>query len=311
MFCKNCGQEIESGAQFCGSCGTPCKSSTTGIKLAAAQPIAQKNTSGPKNSEKHFEFATSYSTFYIKGKLDVYPDHIEADIPNTLFNFIPLGSESRTVDVNQITSPKSNFKVSGGALVLGILFTLFSLTFVSGTSYNLFFYACFLFCMIIGIAMIISAFQISLEISLTSGDKISIPLIIFEKDKADLMKDAISAVCKTRTYDTNTRIHAENSTTKIVDAINNINTAPAKTPSAQTATIPKQEVAADVQVCATCGESLPANAKFCLECGSKVEASVKKSSEPKQIVCASCGAELVAEAKFCPECGTKRETAGE
>ena len=298
MYCKECGQEMKSGAQFCGSCGAPRKSDASAAKPAAAQPITQNAASKPTSDKKHFEYCTSYLTFYIKGKLDVYQDRIEAEIPNTLFNFIPLGSESRTVDVNQIVSPKSNFKVAGGSLVLGIVLALLGLSFVGGIAHNAGNFFWFLLFIVLGTVQIVSAFQISLEISLTSGDNISIPLIIFEKDKADLMKNAIAAVCKTRTYDTNTRIHTESSTTKIVDAINSIST-------------PAAKAATNAQTCAKCGEPLPPNAKFCLECGSKVTSPAKKESSPKQGICASCGAAIADKAKFCPECGKKRQTAAE
>ena len=112
------------------------------------------------------------------------------------------------------------------------------------------------------------------------------------------MKNAIAAVCKTRTYDTNARIHTESSTTKIVDAINSIST-------------PAAKAATNAQTCAKCGEPLPPNAKFCLECGNKVTSPAKKESSPKQGICASCGAAIADKAKFCPECGKKRQTAAE
>lgn len=293
MYCKKCGHAIKDGARFCGSCGAPCESNPSGVKPAGNQPATQNATAKPASDKKHFEYCTSYLTFYIKGKLDVYQDRIEAEIPNTLFNFIPLGSESRTVDVNQIVSPKSNFKVAGGSLVLGIVLALLGLCFIGSIAHNAGNFFWFLLFIVLGTVQIVSAFQISLEISLTSGDTISIPLIIFEKDKADLMKNAISAVCKTRTYDTNTRIHTESSTTKIVDAINNIGA-------------PTAGTAANAQTCSKCGKPLPPNAKFCLECGNKVAGPAKKESSPKQSVCASCGTALANGAKFCPECGQKR-----
>ncbi len=83
------------------------------------------------------------------------------------------------------------------------------------------------------------------------------------------------------------------------------------------------EVSGEIK-CASCGNSLPANAKFCLECGTRVEnlaenemicpACGKKTAKGKFCMecgsslilkCAKCGVEIPNGAKFCLECGEK------
>lgn len=96
----------------------------------------------------------------------------------------------------------------------------------------------------------------------------------------------------------------------------------AQTPAAAPVA-PAAEAQAEIK-CASCGNSLPANAKFCLECGTKVEILAenemicpecgKKTPKGKFCMecgaalirkCASCGAEIPTGAKFCLECGEK------
>lgn len=64
---------------------------------------------------------TSYLTFYLKGHIGIHSDHVDLTIPNTIFGLIPLGSNNRSIDVNQIVSPVSNFKVTPLTLILGFL----------------------------------------------------------------------------------------------------------------------------------------------------------------------------------------------
>ena len=66
-----------------------------------------------------------------------------------------------------------------------------------------------------------------------------------------------------------------------------------------TANMPKAQnkTKAKTKTCASCGETIDADAKFCSNCGAKQEAKF----------CAECGEKLGASAKFCPNCGKKAE----
>ncbi len=44
MFCKNCGNEVENGAKFCGVCGAAVTTAPAPEAPAASQPTAKKST---------------------------------------------------------------------------------------------------------------------------------------------------------------------------------------------------------------------------------------------------------------------------
>ena len=174
------------------------------IQKAQQKPIDEKIT-----------FVTSYITFYLKGKIGIRNDRVDVTIPNTIFGLIPLGSNARTIDVNQIVSPVSNFKVNPLPLIIGCLLALNGLVSVGNDPLLA------LIEMLVGTFLTLNSLQTTIGITLTSGEAIEIPLVIFEKGKADLIKEKISQICSTRTYDTNTRVHTEHQTNEIINAIQN------------------------------------------------------------------------------------------
>ena len=77
--------------------------------------------------------------------------------------------------------------------------------------------------------MVLNALVSYVAISMDSGELVIIPLVVFERDKADMIADNINRLLSARKYDTNVRIHTENAAdrmahgqTKIVDAINGL-----------------------------------------------------------------------------------------
>lgn len=158
-------------------------------------------------------YFTSLLTFYLKGQITIEPNFVKFSIPNTILGLIPLGAKKETVPVNQIASTQSNFKLKLGKLLLGGLLVLVAIGCFTSISTLV---AGFLI-LLIGANLVIDAFEIDLEIVMTSGQKKYIDFFIFDKGKAEEAEKLINAIISNRLDDTNNR----QQTDRIVDAINN------------------------------------------------------------------------------------------
>ncbi len=175
---------------------------------------------------------SSYLTFYLKGIAEFAQDHVKITIPNTILGLIPLGSQSKTLDVKHIASVDSNFSVSFGRLIIGALLASLlpgGLAVLFSGSPTAPYGIVYIFLGLMGISMALNAFQTNVTIATTSGERVVISFIIFEKSKASEMEHYISQIIAERTYDTNVRIHTDrsiaeeqNQTDRIIEAINGI-----------------------------------------------------------------------------------------
>ena len=73
-------------------------------------------------------FMTSYLTFYMKGSVEYDGNFVRISRPNTILKFIPLGMNKQNFPVEQISSVTTNFRVSLGSLLWGLLFAPVSYT---------------------------------------------------------------------------------------------------------------------------------------------------------------------------------------
>lgn len=226
MFCPNCGHNVNEGAAFCGSCGTPMNQAQQNAHQQSTRSHHAQQQMQQDTIDEEFDYITSYLTFYIKGHIGIHNDHVSLKIPNTIFGLIPLGSSERTVDVNQIVSAVSNFKVTPLTLIIGFFLGITGLLGIfEGIALipslgigNLIEALVITF---IGVVLFLNSFQTTVGITLASSEEITLPLVIFEKSKAELIRSTISRICAVRTYDTNTRVHTEYQTSQIVDALQN------------------------------------------------------------------------------------------
>lgn len=234
MYCPTCGNELANEAQFCGRCGNQVNAASTAANPAQNQAQAHittqqtaQQTSAPEQSVKQsFTYITSYLTFYLKGTVDVEADRIHLDTPNTILAFIPLGSQKRTLDIKHVVEVGNDFHISFLPLIIGLLLAPSALSGLATLSQV---GAVGLLSIIIGlwgVLIILSAFSTTVTISLASGEVISLPIVIFEKAKADAIADALNKALLLRTRDTNFRVQTERSmdhttrqTDRIVDAI--------------------------------------------------------------------------------------------
>ena len=225
MFCPNCGSNVNENAAFCGNCGKAIDQKGNQGQHQTARR-AQTALKHPEAIDENIPFMTSYLTFYLKGHIGIHSDHVDLTIPNTIFGLIPLGSNNRSIDVNQIVSPVSNFKVTPLTLILGFFLGIGGLLSIpeaiaSVPSAGIDNLLTTLFLTLVGILLFLNSLQTTIGITLTSGEIIAIPLVVFEKSKADLIRERISQICSARTHDTNTRVHTERQTNQLIDALQN------------------------------------------------------------------------------------------
>lgn len=210
MKCKNCGAELSGNEKFCGVCGAP--NVATNNTNATAVEIAPRKSGN--NKPEIIEFITSIPTFYMKGKVEIAQDHVRLSVPNTVLGLIPCGSRGGTYDVNHIASVHTDSKLNLKRLLLGALLALVGFSsFGSADSFVL-----ALILSLLGALLVLNAFENDVIVTLDSSLVIDIPLVVFEKAKAELIEQKILAIVHARTYDTNTRIHATNAANTVVAA---------------------------------------------------------------------------------------------
>ena len=157
-------------------------------------------------------FMTSYLTFYMKGSVEFDGNFVRISRPNTILKFIPLGMNKQNFPVEQISSVTTNFRVSLGSLLWGLLFALCGLSALPQSLVGgLLFFA-------YGGLTIISSLQTVVYLTAAGNDYL-IPIVFTERAKADEIERGINELIAGRYADTNVRANAERSTDRIVDAI--------------------------------------------------------------------------------------------
>lgn len=160
-------------------------------------------------------FITSYLTFYLKGRVEYKGDFIEVSQPNTVLKLIPLGLSRQAYPVEQISSVSTDFKVSAGSMLWG--------TFWAFTGLGNFGTSAFLALLMLayGVLTILSSLQTVVCITVAGNYRL-LPIIIFEKRKAEEIAGHINEMIAGRYSDTNVHKHTEKAADRIVDAIKNI-----------------------------------------------------------------------------------------
>jgi len=155
-------------------------------------------------------FMTSLLTFYLKGEIGKNDNFVTLKIPNTIFGLIPLGAQSENIPINQISLVGSSFHLLVGRLFLGLITLLVALSVIGD------FFGFGMIMLLLGVLIILNSFQTVFAIDLTSGRRIVLFFVIFEKSKAGLAEQEINRLISARMDDTNTR----QQTDRVVDAIN-------------------------------------------------------------------------------------------
>lgn len=158
------------------------------------------------------KYITSILTFYLKGEISLDNNFVKFKEPNTILGLIPLGAKKENVPVNQISSTQTNFKLKFGKLLLGIVIAILALS-LFGESEGA---VPGIILLIIALNTLIDAFEVDLNVVMTSGNSKNIDFFIFDKKKAEAAENLINNLISGRLDDTNTR----QQTDRIVDAIN-------------------------------------------------------------------------------------------
>ncbi len=170
-------------------------------------------------------FITGLMTFYLKGEISKDDNFIYLKMPNTILGVIPLGRIEKQLMVNQIASTSVGFRLILRNLIIGLVEFILGLLLWQSPLIGF-------LVILLGIATMIGAFQTTLVLNLTSGERIDICFLVFEKKKAYDAVNMINEAIYKRIDDTNTRKVAEwqtekfrdignSRTDRIVDAINN------------------------------------------------------------------------------------------
>ena len=131
-------------------------------------------------------YLTGLLTFYMKGEIIIDDTFIYLKGPNTVLGIIPLGTTNKQLMVIQIASTSSAFHLQLKFLIMGILVAILGFTAMLNSILLGF------LLVLIGTVFVISAFQTTLIINLTSGEKIKIHFLIFENEKAKQTADMIN-----------------------------------------------------------------------------------------------------------------------
>lgn len=165
------------------------------------------------------QYIKSLLTFYIKGEISIDDSFVNLKDPNTILSLIPLGAKKETIAIDQITSTQSNFKLKFGRLLLGIILVFIGVRLLVELNghFGILPLLVSLILIILAVNLILGAFQVYLEIYMTSGRERFLHFWIFEKAKAAEVEQTLNAYISKRLNDTNAR----RQTDRIVEAIGN------------------------------------------------------------------------------------------
>ncbi len=154
----------------------------------------------------------------------------EAEDPNTVLAFIPLGSSSYNIPITQVSSVTSSFYPDTKLFIIGILIAcsgIFGMVSTGGgnqTAYWIFVrIIAMLILLILSVPMVISSLRTVLAIDTTAGARQTVSFLVFEKDKAEQAAAMINRSISLRHSDTNVRKQNTVLGDRPVNAIDSIN----------------------------------------------------------------------------------------
>ena len=160
-----------------------------------------------------YEFMTSLLTFYMKAEVSQERNFVNLKVPNEILGIIPLGARKHSIPVNQIAEIDTSFKLNLKEFLVGIIIAFLGMALMTESILAGF----ILF--LIGVANVIDAFEVILRFSTTSGVIHVIPVLIFDKAKAEEAANSIRRIVAARLDDTNVRDANAALGDRLVDAI--------------------------------------------------------------------------------------------
>lgn len=133
-------------------------------------------------------FSTNLLMFWAKGEVEVDSRFIKTNVPNLLFDVIPVGNDKQNIPLKNVSGSTLSSNLEGKVLLVGIGVILFSfLTFGDGFFFSLFTMLLF---MAIGASIIVSGIQTTLTIE-KSGKPYIIEVPFYERKKLILLDQMI------------------------------------------------------------------------------------------------------------------------
>ena len=119
---------------------------------------------------------------------------------------IPLGTQNKTIPVDQISSVDDSFRLDFKSFAWGIIFALVGFNMMGSSILGAY-----------GILTVLSAFQTLLILNLTSGGAHVLSVVVFEKSNLLTCKETIESLIQHRYNNTNVTANTD----RVIEALNN------------------------------------------------------------------------------------------
>ncbi|KAA8369751.1 DUF2892 domain-containing protein [Leuconostoc carnosum] len=163
------------------------------------------------------DFAVSVVTPWVKGNMSVDEGFLKVKIQNTiLFGLIPAGMHKDTSPLQSVSNVYTSKEYKLSRLILGVIiillgFSMFSSSFLGA-----------IIALVIGAAVLFSGILTVFAYE-RSGIEKKIYLPFFEANHASEFEEQVISAMRIYQEDRNVRMHSQNSSDQIVNAINNQN----------------------------------------------------------------------------------------
>lgn len=166
---------------------------------------------------KNEDFSVSVVTPWVKGNMSVDDGFLKVKIQNTiLFGLIPAGMHKDTSPLQSVSNVYTSKEYKLGRLVLGALVVLLGLYMFSSSFLGA------IIAVLIGAAILFSGILTVFAYE-RSGIEKKIFLPFFEANHASEFEEQVISAMRAYQNDRNVRVHSQNSSDQIVNAINHSN----------------------------------------------------------------------------------------
>jgi hypothetical protein len=143
---------------------------------------------------KRDQFIYSIVHFFLKTTVALTDRRLVFERPNTLLGLIPIGMQKDTLPLRNVASVGTSTKIGVWRLLLGIILAIVGVAqgFPNG-----------LFAIVVGLLLILSAFQATLKVTTNGGDKNVARIAVTEKSKAQTFADQVNTTIAAREDGTN------------------------------------------------------------------------------------------------------------
>jgi hypothetical protein len=138
------------------------------------------------------QFPFSLTHFFLKTKAALTDKRVAWERPTTILGIIPTGSQRDSIPLNSIASVGTRTALGIWRLLLGIILAILGLASIGNSPLG------GLIWLILGVALILSAFQARLTVANNGGQRYSIYVPVTDRTKAQLLADQINTTLAAR-----------------------------------------------------------------------------------------------------------------